>query len=97
MKTLTCIAKITAKEAHKETVLSELTKIISPTLEEKGCINYDMHTDNDKDNTFIFYENWESELDLNNHMESEHIKQCFEVIGDMLDSVEISKLSKVSV
>ena len=97
MSTLTCIAKITAKKNHEKTVLEELTNIIQPTLSEKGCINYDMYIDNDDDTVFIFHENWESEQDLDNHLESEHIKKCFEIIGDMLESVEISKLSKVRI
>ncbi len=97
MNTLTCIAKITAQEEHKEIVLSELTKIINPTQKENGCINYDLHIDNENDSIFIFHENWESEQDLNAHLESSHIKECFEVIGEMLDSVEISRLTKVIV
>ncbi|ALU44941.1 antibiotic biosynthesis monooxygenase [Pseudoalteromonas rubra] len=91
------MAKITAKETHKNTVLAELTKIVLPTLSEKGCINYDMHIDNNDDTVFMFHENWESEQDLNSHLESVHIKKCFEIIGDMLESVEISRLSKVKV
>jgi len=96
MEVLTCIAKIIAQEEHKEIVLTELIKIINPSKKEHGCINYDMHIDNENDSIFIFHENWESEQDLNVHLESSHIKECFEIIGDMLDSVEISRLTKVS-
>ena len=96
MNISTCIAKITAKEEHSETVFSELTKIISPTRVEDGCLNYDMHTDNNNPSVFMFHENWESEQALDKHLESIHIKQCFEVIGDMLETVEISRLTKVS-
>ena len=97
MKTLTCIAKITALEKHKKTVLTELSKIVIPTQKERGCINYELHVDNDNDTIFIFYENWESEKDLEAHQGASHIKECFSVIGKMLDSVEISKLTKVTV
>lgn len=97
MNTLTCIAKITAKEEHKETVLSELTKLIEPTRIEKGCINYDLHIDNNNSSVFMFHENWESEQDLDKHLESNHIKQCFDVLSDMLDSIEIIRLTKVNV
>ncbi|OUS24802.1 antibiotic biosynthesis monooxygenase [Gammaproteobacteria bacterium 45_16_T64] len=96
MKALICIAKITALEKHKETVLSELSKIVTPTQKEQGCINYDLHIDNENDATFVFHESWESEQDLDAHLESLHIKECFNIIGEMLDSVEISKLTKVS-
>lgn len=97
MTPLTCIAKITAKEEHKDTVSSELTKIIAPTRQEKGCINYDMHTDNENGLVFMFHENWQSEQDLDVHLESNHIKGCFDIIGDMLASVEITRLTKVTI
>ncbi|MBD1584119.1 antibiotic biosynthesis monooxygenase [Pseudoalteromonas sp. S16_S37] len=61
-----------------------------PTRQEAGCINYDMHIDNQNDAVFMFYESREKEQDLDNHLESNHIKQCFEVIGEMLESVELS-------
>jgi quinol monooxygenase YgiN len=92
---LTCIAKITAKDKHKETVLSELSKLIIPTQKEHGCVNYDLHIDNANGSIFIFHENWLSEQDLKAHGESSHIKECFDVIREMLDSVEVSKLTKV--
>ncbi|CAM4101731.1 putative quinol monooxygenase [Pseudoalteromonas byunsanensis] len=95
MSILTCIAKLTAKSEYKETVASELRKIVLPTRSENGCINYDMHIDNENDVVFVFHETWQSEQDLDNHLQSSHIKQCFEVIGDMLESVEISRLTKV--
>ena len=56
-----------------------------------------MHIDNDNDSIFLFHENCASEQDLNAHLESAHLKNCFDIIGEMLDSVEISKLTKVSV
>jgi len=96
MKTLTCIAKITALEEYKETVLSELSKIVIPTQKEHGCINYDLHINNENDTVFVFHENWGSEEDLKAHQESSHIKECFSIIGKMLDLVEVSKLTKVS-
>lgn len=58
MNKLTCIAKITAQEEHKEMVLSELTKLVLPTQKEQGCINYDLHVDNSNDSIFMFHETW---------------------------------------
>jgi quinol monooxygenase YgiN len=97
MNKLTCIAKIKAHEQHKKIVLSELTKLIQPTLKEQGCINYDLHIDNADDSIFMFHETWESEADLNAHSQSSHVKECFAVIGTMLDSADVSRLTKVTI
>jgi len=97
MNKLTCIAKIEAQAEHKKTVLAELTKLIHPTQKEKGCINYDLHVDNSNDAMFMFHETWGSEEDLNAHSQSSHIKKCFEIIGRMLVSSEVLRLTKVNV
>ena len=68
MNILTCIAKITALEKHKVTVFTELSKLLIPTRKERGCINYDLHIDNNNDTIFIFHDSWESEHDLNAHI-----------------------------
>ena len=97
MNKLTCIAKIEAQAEHKKTVLAELTKLIHPTQKEQGCINYDLHVDNSNDAMFMFHETWGSEEDLNSHSQSSHIKKCFDIIGGMLVSTEVLRLTKVNV
>ena len=57
---LTIVARILAKPEKRELVKSELLKLIDITRAEKGCINYDLHQDNENENLFLFYENWES-------------------------------------
>jgi quinol monooxygenase YgiN len=38
-------------------------------LQEEGCINFDLHQDNENKNLFICYENWESKEDWIRHFE----------------------------
>lgn len=59
-KALTIIARIEAKKESVELVKSELLKLIEPTRLEEGCIQYDLHQDNERPEVFLFYENWES-------------------------------------
>jgi len=40
---LTIVARITAKEGHRDLVKEELLKLIEVTRQEEGCINYDLH------------------------------------------------------
>ena len=72
MSKLTIIASILAKKSQKELVKSEVLKLVEPTRKEKGCINYDLHQDNNNENLFIFHENWESEELLKAHTQSAH-------------------------
>ena len=71
---LSIIARITAKEEKRDLVKSELLKLIEPTRAEKGCINYDLHQDNENKKHFVFYENWESRELWLTHMDNQHLK-----------------------
>ncbi|MCT4674192.1 MAG: antibiotic biosynthesis monooxygenase [Prolixibacteraceae bacterium] len=57
---LTIVARILAKEENRELVKAELLKLIEPTRNEKGCISYNLHQDNENPNLFLFFENWEN-------------------------------------
>jgi quinol monooxygenase YgiN len=72
---LTTVAEILAKNESVELVISELIKLIEITKLEKGCINYDLHQDNENKNLFLFYENWESRELWQVHMNNAHLKE----------------------
>lgn len=74
-KKLTIVAKILAKPEKRELVKHELLKLIATTKAEKGCINYDLHQDNENENLFLFYENWESKALWKNHMNNTHLAE----------------------
>ena len=70
---LTIVARILAKVEKRDMVKSELLKLIPITRAEKGCINYDLHQDNENPNLFLFHENWESRELWQQHMNTAHL------------------------
>lgn len=74
MSKLTIVANIFANADQVELVKSELNKLIAPTRAEEGCINYDLHEDNEDPSHFLFFENWESRELWLAHMEMPHIE-----------------------
>lgn len=70
---LTIVARILAKAKKRELVKSELLKLIDVTRTEEGCINYDLHQDNENPNFFLFYENWENRDLWQKHMGNAHL------------------------
>ncbi|MEM8946981.1 MAG: putative quinol monooxygenase [Planctomycetota bacterium] len=73
MSKLTIVAHITAKPDQIDVVQSQLSGLVAPTLGEAGCIQYDLHQDNENPAHFMFYENWESRELWQAHMASDHI------------------------
>ena len=74
-KKITLIVQILAKPEHRALVKSELLKLVAPTKAEKGCLNYDLHQDNENKNLFWFYENWETRALWEMHNISTHVTQ----------------------
>ena len=73
MANLTIVANIHAKADKIDLVKSELLKLIPITRAEKGCINYDLHQDNENPAHFTFYENWESRALWQDHMNAPYL------------------------
>lgn len=74
MPQLTIVASITAESDRIDLVKAELEKLIAPTRAEAGCLQYDLHGDNENPAHFLFYENWESRELWQAHMGSQHLQ-----------------------
>lgn len=71
---VTVVAKIRAKDGMEDAVKKELMGLLAPTRSEKGCINYDLHQSPGNKSLFMFYENWASKEDLDEHVRAPHMK-----------------------
>ena len=96
MSKVTVVAKVLAKSDAVETVKAELLKMIAPTRQEDGCIEYRLHQDSDNPAQFIFYENWQSLACLEQHMLSAHFQAYVTAVGDLLADKTVLKMSEIS-
>lgn len=92
---LTIVAKIFAKAEKRELVKSELLKLIAATKLEKGCIDYDLHQDNEDPNVFLFFENWESRALWQEHMKNSHIAAFQKATEGAVASVTLNEMTKI--
>lgn len=95
MAKVTIVAKVTAKTDQIEAVKAELLKMIDPTRQEQGCIEYRLHQDNDNPAVFVFYENWESLSCVEQHMNSPHFKAYVAAVGDLLADKVVQKMTEI--
>lgn len=94
-KKLTVVAKILAKTGKGALVKSELMKLLTPTRAEEGCINYDLHQDNDNDDLFYFHENWESKELLQAHLKSDHIAAYLKATEGAVAEFVITEMTQI--
>ncbi|RTZ17932.1 antibiotic biosynthesis monooxygenase [Vibrio aquaticus] len=96
MSKLTIVANIVAKGDQIEMVKAELIKLIEKTRQEDGCINYDLHQDNDNPAHFVFHENWASEAALEAHLATEHIANYVAAVDGAIESFTIDRLTHIA-
>jgi quinol monooxygenase YgiN len=96
MAKLTIVANIKAKAEKVELVKSELLKLIDITRAEKGCINYDLHQDNDNPSHFLFYENWESRDLWQAHMDNQHLKDYLDATEGAVEEFTVNEMTQIA-
>ncbi len=95
MEKLTIIANITAKEDQIDFVKSELLKLIETTRAEEGCIQYDLHQDNESPAHFLFFENWETRELWQKHMGGQHLQDYVAATEGAVAEFTVNEMTQV--
>lgn len=95
MTILTVIANIKAKADKIEEVKAELLKLIDATREEAGCINYDLHQDNQNPAHFLFYETWQNQSALDKHAATPHFVNFKAATAGLMEELTLNKMTKI--
>lgn len=95
MAKLTIVANIKANPDKIELVKAELIKLIDITRAEEGCINYDLHQDNDNPAHFLFYENWETRELWQTHMNNQHLKDYMAATEGAVAEFTLNEMTSV--
>ena len=73
IKTVTVVATFQARPGKEAELKNALIGLVTPTRQEAGCINYDLHASPEDPAKFLFHENWTSKELLDAHLKSPHI------------------------
>ncbi|QIZ77995.1 putative quinol monooxygenase [Ferrimonas lipolytica] len=96
MSKLTIVANIIAKADTIDLVKAELLKLIEVTRAEEGCINYDLHQDNENPAHFMFYENWTSRELWQAHMGNEHLAQYMVATEGCVEQFTLNEMTQIA-
>lgn len=87
---LTVIAHMRAAPGKRDELRAALEALVEPTSKEQGCVNYDLHQGIEDPDRFFFYENWESDADLDAHLDAPHLRDFAARIPELLDDEGLS-------
>ncbi len=95
MSKLTIVANIKVEFGKVDLVKAELEKLIQITRAENGCLQYDLHQDNENPDHFLFYENWESRELWQIHMGAPHLVAYMEATEGAVAEFTIDEMSHI--
>ena len=87
---LTVIAHMRAAPGKRDELRAALEALVEPTSKEQGYVNYDLHQSIEDPDRFFFYENWESDADLDAHLDAPHLRDFAARIPELLDDDGLS-------
>lgn len=84
-KLLIVAAKMTAKPGKEDALRKTLMGLIEPTRAEAGCVQYDLHEEQGKPGSFLFFEKWTSKQALDEHLATPYLKGLFTVAPELVE------------
>lgn len=95
MPELTIVAHITAHQEKIDLVKAELLKLIESTRAEAGCVQYDLHQDNENPAHFLFFEKWQSRDLWQDHMNNQHLKDFLEATEAAVANLTVNEMTRI--
>ena len=83
--TVHVIARVRAKAGKEEALKTVLSALVVPSRRELACFKYDLLQSSTDPREFAFVERWETQLGLDQHAASDHVKRAGEQIADLVD------------
>ncbi len=96
MAALTIVANIIAKPDQIDLVKVALEKLIDTTRAEAGCIQYDLHQNNENPAHFLFYENWQTRELWQAHMGNQHLKDYMSATKGAVAEFTVHEMTRLA-
>lgn len=93
---VTVVAAMKAKPGKEAELRAAALALVEPTRKEKGCVQYDLHVHLTDPASIVFYENWETEEDLNNHGQTPHMVAFRARVGDLTESRNVERFRRIA-
>ncbi len=83
-KQVTVMVRLKTKPGKGPRLQQAALQLIPLTRQEAGCINYYFHIDAADPDSFMFYENWMSKKDLDEHINMPYLQELLKLLDEVL-------------
>ena len=96
MNYLTIVANIHANSEKIDLVKKQLEKLVPITRNEEGCIQYELHQDNENPSHFLFFESWESRELWQAHMNAPHLAAYLQATAGAVENFTLNEMTHIA-
>ena len=89
-------AKITAKPEKRESLIQLIRNLSQFSRQDHGCISFNCYTDSTNQNSFLFYEEWASQDDIDATFKTAHVKDFMREIPELIIGEPVIKFHQES-
>ena len=79
------IAIFRAVKGKADMLEAGLTRLVEPTRQEKGCLDYRIHRSKEEPELWMVYENWRSPADFAAHLQTDYVSDFMNKVAALLD------------
>ena len=73
--------RMVVRPEAREAFIAGVKAVTPPSLRDPGCRTYSCYEDVNEPNSFLFYEEWDSEAELDAHLAAPHTQAFIKVVG----------------
>ena len=90
------IARAVARKGRESQLRELLRGMLAPTRAEAGCKLYELY-ESDSNGRFYFYETWESQAALDQHVATPHFRHLQQTLGELIqEPFEVNILERIT-
>ena len=84
-----CVAVFTVKENQEKRLLKELNFLVEKTVQESGCISYELFTSHTNPSKVLVQEVYKSEEDFKVHTGSDYLQSFIKKAPDLIEHSDV--------
>ena len=96
MVKITIISNITVKPGKLKFVKAKLQKLVKGTRSKEGCLQYDLHQDNENTSHFLIFEIWKSSALWQAHMDSQYMEDYMSETEGAVEEFTINEMTHIA-
>lgn len=96
MSEIRIVATLIAKPEHTATIHRAVERVVEPSRQEVGNIQYDLHEEIGHKGTYVFFEVWASQEAVDHHNNTVHFQNFVKEIEGKLEMLDIKVLHQIA-